>query len=226
MNQLQMEMAASFQKENLSALVDEYIRNKILRGLYKSGDRVLETDIAEELGISRGPVREGIKIAEQAGILTVEPRRGAYVTKFDEHDVREVFEIRVLLENSILEDLIKNQSFTQRDYLELKKIIDDMVDIVHSAMDEDEIEIELNKKDILFHQYIWRKSGNKRKEKILNEFFFQLKLAMLYDTKITKDLLKTATDHYKIIDYLRDGDLENCKKAVEDHILTFYNMNT
>jgi DNA-binding GntR family transcriptional regulator len=211
----------AFQKENLSYLVEEHIKDKILRCLYKEGDRVLEASIAEELGISRGPVREGIKMAEQSGILTIEPRKGAYVTRFDKNDIQEVFEIRVMLESSILEDLIEKKKVTDKDFAILEKLIDQMVGIANSSQDKQEVLLALNKKDIEFHQYIWKKSGSKRKQKILNGLFFQLRLAMLYDTKFTQKLIVTATDHYNILRNLKKNDLEGCKRALREHIFTY-----
>ena len=210
-----------FRKDNLSTLVEEYIKNKILRGEYKGGDRLLEIDLSEELGISRGPVREGIKAVEQTGIITVEPRKGAYVTKFDKDSIQEVFEIRLLLENSIFEELIAGQKLTDADFEALRAMVDQMVSAARSKADPEEVLLALNQKDAAFHQYIWRKSSNRRKEKVLNDYFFQLRLAMLYDTKLTSNLMRTATDHFAIIHCLRSGDIKNCKQALIDHIVTY-----
>ncbi|MDL2253766.1 GntR family transcriptional regulator [Ruminococcaceae bacterium OttesenSCG-928-I18] len=209
-----------YQKENLSHMVQDYIKDLILRGIYKEGTRVLETELAEQLGISRGPVREAIKTLEQRGILTVEARKGAYVTCFDDNDVQEVFEIRLLLENSILEELINNEILTEEDFRALDQNVDEMIAIVESDEPYEEKVLAVNKKDIEFHQYLWARSGSKRKEHMLNDLFFQLRLAMLYDTRVTEDLMRTATDHNEIIKYLRAGDLANSKKALEDSIIT------
>ncbi|MCL2579974.1 MAG: GntR family transcriptional regulator [Oscillospiraceae bacterium] len=211
--------ASIMQRENLSTMVEEYIKDNILRGVYKGGDHLLETDIAETLGISRGPVREAIKAVEQTGIITVEPRRGAYVTTFDRESINEVFEIRLLIETSILEDLITQNKLEAPDFDDLDRIVEEMVEIAGGQSDPDEALLAINKKDIEFHQYIWRKSRSKRKEKILDDYFFQLRIAMLHDTKMTQDLMKTATDHYAILQCLRAGDIKNCKQSLIDHII-------
>ena len=210
-----------FSKENLPTMVEEYVKDRILRGIYKGGDHLVEMDIAEELGISRGPVREGIKAVEKTGIITLEPRRGAYVTKFDSDSIQEVFEIRLLLEVSIFEDLIRGKKLTDADFDALHALVDEMIETARTNPDKDEAILAINQMDIEFHQYIWRKSGSRRKEKILNEHFFQLRIAMLYDTKMTRNLAKTAHDHIAIINCLRNGDLENCRQALIDHIETY-----
>ncbi len=219
------------QRENLSYLALDYIKNMILTGVYREGQHLLEAEIADQLGISRGPVREGMKIAEQAGIITMEPRRGAYVTRFTPSDIQEVFEIRLLLENSILKDLITNNALTETDFAALTAIVDEMVAITKSTQTEgeerqnanSELEkktLELNSKDIVFHQFIWKKSGSRRKMRILEDIFFQLRLSMLYDTRMTHDLALTATDHYKIIEKLKQKDIKGAQKALKDHIIT------
>ena len=207
-------------RENLSTMVEAYIKDRILSGVYKGGDHLLETDIAETLGISRGPVREAIKAVEQTGIITVEPRRGAYVTTFDRDSIKEVFEIRLLLETSILEDLIDKKQLNQADFDTLTSIVEEMVEIAQSQTDRNEAMLALNEKDIEFHQYIWRKSQSRRKEKILDDHFFQLRLVMLHDTRVTQNLMKTATDHFGIIDGLRNGDFKSCKQSLIDHIVS------
>ena len=89
-------------RENLSSVVGDYIKEAILAGTYKEGDRILETEVALKLGISRAPVREGIKELAKEGVVTIIPRKGTHVTKFNVNDIKEVFDIRLLLENDIL----------------------------------------------------------------------------------------------------------------------------
>src|SRR5918999_3602432 len=79
------------------AVVDE-IRGMITRGELKPGDRLVEDRLAEQLGVSRNPVREAIRALESTGLDEVRPRKGAYVSSFDVEDVRKLLEIRALLE--------------------------------------------------------------------------------------------------------------------------------
>lgn len=213
--------SVAYQKENLSRIVVDYIKQLILSKDYKEGEHILETKVATELGISRAPVREGIKELEKAGIVTVIPRKGTYVTKFLIEDIKEVFDIRLLLEDNILEILIHENKLTEQDFLALESIVKDMVDIVEGKKDEVQKAIEINMKDMEFHKFIWKKSGSRRREEMLKGIYFQLRMAMLYDTKETGNLLITATDHYEIIKHLRDKNLEESKKALRDHIISY-----
>jgi len=207
--------------QNLSSLVVDYIKNKIFTGQYKEGDHVTEVNIAEELGISRAPVREGIRELQNQGLMKSVPRKGNFVVRMGLDDVREIFDIRILLENSVLEMIIMEKKLTEANFNSLTQIIDQMVTIANGQGDDAEKIVRLNQKDMEFHTFLWEKSGSRRRERILRDLYVQLQMAMVIDTQLTGDLGVTAKDHYEIIKYLKLGDLDNCKKALKNHIITY-----
>ncbi|WFA10003.1 GntR family transcriptional regulator [Tissierella sp. Yu-01] len=208
-------------RENLSGVVVNYIKDSILAGIYKEGDHILESDVALKLGISRAPVREGIRELEKEGIVTTIPRRGTYVTKFTEEDIKEVFDIRLLLENNINKILIYEDKLKEDDFRHLEKLVKEMEDIADMQIDDTEKSILINQKDMDFHRFIWQKSGSQRRVKLLEGIFFQLRIAMLYDMNETGDYKISATDHYAIIESLRSKDIDQCKKALREHIISY-----
>jgi DNA-binding GntR family transcriptional regulator len=213
--------STTYQRDNLCSVVVDYIKEMILAGVYKTGEHVLESEVALKLGISRAPVREGLKELEKEGIVTVIPRKGTYITKFALEDIKEVFDIRLLLENNILEILVNENKMKEDDFIALESIVHDMVKIANSKEDDLEKAILINTKDMEFHRLLWKKSGSSRRVEILSGIFFQLRMAMLYDTNKTGNLFVTATDHYEIIKHLRNKDLENCKRALREHIISY-----
>jgi DNA-binding GntR family transcriptional regulator len=82
----------------LREVVAEAIRGMIVRGELAAGERLLEDRLAEQLGVSRNPVREAIRSLEATGLVEVLPRRGAYVSKIDVDDARKLLEVRGILE--------------------------------------------------------------------------------------------------------------------------------
>ena len=72
-----------------------------------------------------------------------------------------------------------------------------------------------------FHRYIWNKAGSQRRVKLLEGIFFQLRIAMLYDMNETGDLVKSATDHTDIVEALRSKDIDRCKNALRNHIISY-----
>lgn len=211
-------------QQSLSSLVVDYVKESILAGVYKEGHHLLETELANTLGISRAPVREAIKELEKEGIVQTLPRKGTFVTRFTLEDIKEVFDIRMLMENNIFKILVYEDRLKENDFQHLEELVSEMETIAGSTLGLTEKSIMINMKDMEFHRFLWDKSGSKRRVKILEGIFFQLRMAMLYDTNETGDLTKTATDHYQIIEALRSKDIPKCKSALAEHIIT-YNEN-
>lgn len=220
-----MIIKSKFFHENLSDKVVEFIKQKIFTGEYKKGHHILEQEIANELNISRAPVREGIKLLQNQELIKFIPRKGNYVNEFTMEDIKEIYDIRLLIETSVFEILINEKKLTEEDFQNLIKIIDEMVELAKKEGELSTKIMNLNKKDMEFHRYIWNKSESNRRINILSTLYTQLQLAMIIDTKLAGDLENTAKEHYAIIKHLREGDLESCIKAFEDHILIYRNKN-
>ena len=206
---------------NLSDVVVDYIKTKIFTGEYKAGERIIERRIAEDLNISRAPIREGIKGLQAKGLLEFVPRKGNYVTEMTMDDVKEVFDIRLLLENDIIRILIEEDKLKEKDFVNLSKIIEDMLKITKSNMDKNNKTYELNKKDAEFHNYLWERSGSRRRIKILTDLFLQLQLAMIIDTEMTGDLELTAKEHNNIVVALKEKDIGKAQFFLKDHIISY-----
>ena len=213
-----MEKYKLLARNNLSTIVVDYLKDKILSGDYVGGERIVETDVANGLGISRAPVREGIKELVNEGLIRSIPRKGNFVAKFSMEDIMEIFEIRLLLENSVLDIIIEGNKLSAHDIAKLSEIVDEMVAIAQEEEDIVRKTIKVNEKDIEFHSFLWQRSGSNRRMKILQDLHFQIRRAMVIDTKLTADLEKTARDHYDIIKYLECGDSAKCKQALKEHI--------
>lgn len=212
-------------RENLSSIVVNYIKESILSGRYKAGDHILETEVALKLNISRAPVREAIRELESDGIVITKPRKGTFVSSYSIDDIKEVFDIRLLLENNINKILIYEDKLGEKDFTHLENLVEEMLRISKSDIEESLKLIMVNTKDMEFHRYIWNKSGSQRRVKMLESIFFQLRVAMLYDTTVSGDLLITATDHYEIIESLKAKDIDRCKRALREHIFSYKEAN-
>lgn len=213
----------SFKKENLADYVIEYVKSKILSGEYESGDHITETEIAKKLGISRAPVREGIRELQNLGIIDFVPRRGNYVTTIGPSDIKEIFDIRIMIEGYMFKILIEEKKLTTEVILHLESIVKEMLTISEAKGNLMEKARLMSIKDIEFHKYLWDCSGSLRGKDILERLHFQLQMAMIYDTKESGDLHLTAAEHYTIIEELKKGDFEACKKALKSHINIYSN---
>ena len=109
-NQLYMETEVGNNKNNkgekwdrieiksLMTVVLDTIRRRIFTGEFRPGQKINESEIAVNLGISRSPVREAFRILERDGLITTLPRKSSYITDISLQDLEELFEIRKLLE--------------------------------------------------------------------------------------------------------------------------------
>jgi DNA-binding GntR family transcriptional regulator len=87
---------------NLATEVARHLREQIISGALASGARVNETHITRALQLSRSPVREALRILEAEGLVTLEPHRGAHVRTLSDHELREIFDVRMMFETHAL----------------------------------------------------------------------------------------------------------------------------
>jgi len=204
--------------------VVEYLKKEIFLGKYKGGERIISSKIADELNISEEPVRNAIYVLENKGLIKKVPRKGSFVVQFTQEDISEIFEIRVLLEYRVLEILITEKKLSNEDYRKLYKIIDDMVEIASGDYSEEYKILNVSIKDIVFHKYLWEKSGSQRTVKILEDLYDQLQLAMIMDAKLEGSLVISAKKHYEILKHLKLGDFVSTKRAIVEHIVSYKNQ--
>ncbi|MCF0142328.1 MAG: GntR family transcriptional regulator, partial [Parasporobacterium sp.] len=148
---------------NLQMHFDEYIplrdivfktlREAIITGDLKPGERLMEIKLANELGVSRTPVREAIRKLELEGLVIMTARKGAEVAPINEKDLKEVLEIRKNLESLACQLSCKNS--TEDDIKALKEINK----IIARAVKDDDIET-ITKSDVQFHELIVQTTQN------------------------------------------------------------------
>ena len=214
-------MSKQFKHQSLSNKVAEYLKREIFLENYQGGDHILEAKVAKELDVSRAPVREAIKELEKEGLIETIPRKGSFVASFNEEDIKEVFEIRVLLEGRMMEIIIENDLLKEEDFRYLEELVEEMLLIVDKDIPEDEKVVELNEKDIAFHKFLWEKTNRKFTQRILKMIHNQLKLAMIIDARKEDSLEESAREHYSIIKNLEDKDLSGLQQSLIDHIVSY-----
>ena len=197
----------------LRDLVYYSIRSAILKGDLKPGERLMEMHLAQQLGVSRTPMREAIHMLEEEGLTISMPRKGAQVAGLTLKDMEDIFEIRKVLEifalekicNKISPDAIIKMRFALKVYKE--------------AMASGEIEA-LVEKDAEFHGALYEATDNQR----LHGFVAQLRdLLDRYRWEVLQrdqNWDKTYEEHKEIVDALEARDFERAKKASIEHILT------
>lgn len=97
MDKLTVRFASVRRPASLPEQIAEQVSQRILAGELQAGDRIQEQELSESFGVSRGPIREALRILEKDGVIRIMPNRGAHVTALSVKEVREIFEIREVL---------------------------------------------------------------------------------------------------------------------------------
>lgn len=195
----------------LREVVFNTLRDAILRGELEPGERLMEIQLAEKLGVSRTPVREAIRKLELEGLAIMLPRRGAIVAAITISDLKDVLEVRRVLEGLTIELACKRMTSE-----ELDKLKESGEDFAQAVRGDDLTEIA--KKDVAFHDIIYNASRNKRLIQILNNLREQM---YRYRLEYIKDANKRGTlveEHRVIIESIEVKDAVMAKKAIKKHI--------
>ena len=121
----------------LREMVYEELKMQILKGSIIPGTRMMEVELAEEMGVSRTPIREAIRKLEKEGLVTIEPRRGAYASMISTEDMVEILEVRQDLEG--LAAFFAADRMTESQMSELRAVSDSYNDAVKRGNMEDKI---------------------------------------------------------------------------------------
>lgn len=198
----------------LRDIVFDYMKNAIITGELKPGERLMEVQLAEKLGVSRTPVREAIRKLELEGLVVMVPRKGAYVSDLDTKDLLNVLEIR-----SSLEGLAAS--------LAAERITDEELKDLNSIVNEFYKSIEINdhealvKSDKAFHDLIFAASRNDKLVQIMNnlqEHVHRFRVRYINEERKSK---KIYQEHKKILESLEDRNADNARRWAEKHIQNF-----
>jgi len=195
----------------LREIVFESLREAIIGGRLKPGERLMEAQLAEELGVSRTPVREAIRKLELEGFVAMLPRKGAYVSGISLKDIVDVFEIRAALEAlaaGLAAERITEEELDQMERYLLK---------ASEASDEDNLSAFVAV-DTGFHELIYKASRNQRLFQIvtlLQEQVQRFRTVSLSQPGRFKDAIE---EHRQIIEAISERNVELAQSLAKEHI--------
>lgn len=195
----------------LREIVSDALRQAIRDGLLPPGERLMEIPLAEELGVSRTPIREAIRILEQEGLVVMIPRRGTYVADMSLKDVTEVFELR-----SILEELAAELAAERITNEEIEALEQHLVEI-GNYMNENNLD-KVVQADILFHEILYKASRNDRLVEMINNLREQTLRFRTLSMSQTGRLAKTWDEHRQLVEAISDRDVERARQIARIHM--------
>jgi DNA-binding GntR family transcriptional regulator len=181
--------------------VTNLLRNEIYSGYLKAGMNLNEEELARRFGVSKTPVREALGLLMQEGLVTVFPRKGAFVVPITVQDVHNYFNLRMILECAAVEQATAKLTKEQVTALE----------VLSSSRKYPEEPSATQDRNMRFHSLIARASGNERLaeliERLLKEMERLLRAGYVHDAPET------------LMAALRDGDSRRAVQAMKEHIL-------
>ena len=195
----------------LRDVVFNTLRRAILRGELKPGERLMEIQLANKLGVSRTPIREAIRKLELEGLVLMIPRKGAEVAEITEKNLRDVLEVRCALEELAVQ--LACERIDKRGIKELHTAADRFRDVVGS----DDI-TQIAQADEAFHDVIFTATDNERLIQLLNNLREQMYRYRIEYLKKKECYPQLLGEHEAIISAIERHDKEKATRITGQHI--------
>jgi DNA-binding GntR family transcriptional regulator len=196
---------------SLHGKIFEQLENDILSGKYNQGDCLNELKLSEEMGVSRTPIREAFRQLELEGLVVYTPNRGVVVRGFSKEDIRDIYQIRLMIEGMTARRAAENitQEYLKEleETLELEKFYTDKEDAAQIAA-----------LDSRFHEAIYQASGSRLLIKTLKAFHHYVKHVRNISLSNPDRARKTYEEHKAIYEAMLGGDRELAEILTEQHI--------
>ena len=195
----------------LREIVYEELKRQIMVGEIAPGTRMMEVELAEEMGVSRTPVREAIRKLEKEGLVTIEPRRGADASDISAKDMVDILEVRQDLEGMAAG--IAAQKITDDSRIELENIARKYKE----SGDREDIE-QIIRNDEAFHKYIVGLSEIKTLIKMVSQVQeLALRFRYIYYEDFSR-FKNQPSEHQAIVDAIVSGDTAGARRNAEEHL--------
>ncbi|MDD3402102.1 MAG: GntR family transcriptional regulator [Hespellia sp.] len=195
----------------LRDVVFNTLRQAILRGELKPGERLMEIQLANKLGVSRTPIREAMRKLENEGLVLMVPRKGAEVAEITEKSIRDVLEVRRALEELSVQ--LACDKITKEGIEALRSAASEFAEIVG----KEDITV-VAAKDVEFHDIIYAATDNPKLIQLLNnlrEQMYRFRAEYLKRSEFHSQLLK---EHDEIIEAILNHKKENAARIMCQHI--------
>jgi DNA-binding GntR family transcriptional regulator len=203
-------------RSGLGSEVTTSLRQAIFDGVFKSGSRLGEIEIAQQLDVSRGPVREALLQLRAEGLVSMELHRGASVVTLSVEDIGELTTLRITLERFAVALALATPD--EAHFAAMDAVIADM-EVAVAAADISR----LSQLDIAFHDAVYGAAAHTRLTAAWQTIRSQMLLFLLTRGEANRDYLAIAVDeHRELVAILRSGDVALAQRTIESHVRGAY----
>jgi DNA-binding GntR family transcriptional regulator len=189
----------------------EHLREEILSERLQPGTELQEVALSEELGVSRGPIREAIGRLAAEGLVTVRPRRGAVVRSLSKDEFLELYQVREALEMMAVRLAVPK--LTDDDLDALERLVDDMAERAKA----DDV-LGFFEANTAFHQRFFDASGNRMLAELYRQLRGQIDRHRLRSLELRGTLERSIAEHKAILRAAKARDVERAAHLVAEHI--------
>jgi DNA-binding GntR family transcriptional regulator len=202
---------AKLNRDTLNQRVYNQLREMILSGALEGGTQIEERQLAEEMGVSRTPLREAIGQLSNEGIIEYRPYRGNYVRTFTAKQVNDLYQVRMALESLAMRLAIPKLS--QEHIHKIRQILDD----VERALQNNDMD-GYNEADRRFHKAILDISGNETLKEAMDRLSAQIQMVRVIANQDHDVVESTARERPLILAALEARDADEAARLMEEHI--------
>lgn len=202
---------AQLQRHSLANLVQVEIERMILDGELGSGAKLTEATLAEQLGVSRGPIREACRMLEEAGLVRTEKNRGVFVRNVPIEEALEIFELRAVMDLYVGRKLAQGLSTVQ--IREIRQLADAMDHAVKA-----DNALDYHRFNLKFHDRLLELSGNAKLMTTYRKLVNELSLFRRQNLT-TESMTVYSREHRQIVKAIVAGDAEAAGQAMYQHVM-------
>lgn len=197
-------------RPNLSEAVYEIVKQRLLSQQLEPGTKLREEDLADQLGVSRTPVREAINKLEREGLVEIIPRYGTFVPNISPKDVEEIYQLRETLEGLAMRLALPR--FSRNKLLELTRIHKECEAPIEKGDFDPFIRV-----DTAFHHLLVKLSKNERLIRLMSNLDNQIRLGRLESFSVPGRAKKSLEEHETVIEAMLKGDADEAEELLRQH---------
>ncbi len=196
---------------NLSSDVFSTLKERIIRWEYASGHRFTEEGLCEEFGVSRSPVREALRMLVENKLVEKAPHKGYSVKQLDMKQIHELYDVRMALETFVIERLAQG-NYPEKEWKELYRSWQNLRKATLTSL------ADFAQLDEAFHEQLASWTGNKTLLQQIQSIDERLHFIRVTDITSTERLRATCEQHLRILDCIKDKNIDCAREALQINI--------
>ena len=198
-------------RNSLVQQVADSLIHAIVQGQIEPGEKLSESVIAKQFGVSRAPVREAARLLESKGLLVYEPNRGFFIRAITAHELDQLFELRILIETAAI------ARFVEQDPTPYIPILKQQIDRMISDADTTDTQAHIQG-DLAFHRIITTHCGNARFLSVFDQLAQEIELSVMLVGQVYADPILLARSHLPILEAIESGDPNHARTTMHHHL--------